>query len=240
MENSKAILLGSAIIAIAILISGGVIKFPPNSKLAQQPTATSTSAPVNVTIGSLPVKGEKTAKVTVIEFADFQCPFCGAVSGLQPNSSLVASLKQRDPNWTPYVPGIVDDYVKTGKVKFAYRDYAFLGQESIDAANAARCANEQNKFWEYHDKLFTSQNGENQGTFSKDNLKKFAADLGLNTTQFNSCVDQNKYQNDVQADLTAGQQSGVDGTPALFINNKPLTGAVSYSAVKTAIEAALK
>lgn len=238
-----AILIGSVIVAFAILVNGGYIKLGKANTLGTNtgmPAASGAPAAVNVEVGKLPIQGDNKAKVTVIEFADFQCPFCGAVTGFQQNSSLVASLKQRDPSWTPYMPGILEDYVKSGKVKFAYRDYPFLGQESLDSANAARCANEQGKFWQYHDKLFISQNGENQGNFSKDNLKKFAADLGLNTTQFNTCVDQNKFAADVQADFTAGQAAGVDGTPALYVNNKLLSGAVSYSTVKAAIDAALK
>ena len=135
-----------------------------------------TNVPVNgngipVTTTLAPVeKGDKTlgnpnAKVTLVIYEDFQCPFCGAINGLEPNSSLIQSLKQRDPNWTPFMPEIINNYVKNGDVQFVYRDWAFLGPESTRAAEAARCAGDQSKFWEYHDYLYAHQNGENQEIF---------------------------------------------------------------------------
>ena len=177
--------------------------------------------PVNVSVGNLPAQGNKDAKVKVVEFADFQCPFCE--------------------QWFKTVePSIINDYVKTGKIAFYWRDYAFLGQESNDSANAARCANEQGKFWEYHDYLYSHQGQENSGAFSKDNLKKFASDMGgLNTDQFNNCVDSDKYSKDVQTDLSDGQKAGVNGTPTVFVNGVAIVGAQPYSAFKSAIDAAL-
>lgn len=108
-----------------------------------------------------------------------------------------------------------------------YWNFAFLGDESQWAAEAAECAADQNKYWEYHDKLFASQNGENQGAFSKDNLKKFAADLGLDTTAFNSCLDSGKYTQQVQTDTQIAQQIGVQSTPSFLVNGTPLIGAQS-------------
>lgn len=234
-----AIILGAVIISGAILINGGYIKL---GKLTGTPIDSSTPTPlkVDILVGHLPVQGEANAKVTVIEFADFQCPFCAAVSGLQPNSSLVQSLKQKDPSWAPFIPGIMDDYVKTGKAKFAYRHYAFLGQESIWAAQASECANEQDKFWEYHDYLFTHQGAENSGAFAKDKLVGFATSLGLNTDQFKKCLDSDKYLEKVKSDTEDGQKAGVDGTPATFVNGKLISGAQSYSAFKAAIDSQLK
>jgi len=108
-----------------------------------------------------------------------------------------------------------------------YWNFAFLGDESQWAAEAAECAADQNKYWEYHDKLFASQNGENQGAFSKDNLKKFAADLGFDTTAFNSCLDSGKYTQQVQSDTQMAQQIGVQSTPSFLVNGTPLVGAQS-------------
>lgn len=176
--------------------------------------------PVNVAVGNLPVLGNKDAKVKVIEFADFQCPFC-------------------EKWYTDVGKNLINDYVKTGKIAFYWRDYPFLGQESNWSAGAARCANEQGKFWEFHDYLYTHQGQENSGAFSKDNLKKFAADLGLNTDQFNSCLDADKYSKDYQADLSDGQKAGVNGTPTVFINGVPVVGAQPYTAFQTAIDQAL-
>lgn len=172
---------------------------------------------VDVKTGPLPVLGKNDAKVTVIEFADFQCPFC-------------------EKWFTESGANLIKDYVNTGKVKFAYRHFAFLGEESNWAAEASECANEQGKFWQYHDFLFKNQNGENQGAFTKDKLKGFAANLGLNTTQFNSCLDSGKFVSRVTDDTSAGQVAGVTGTPTIFVNGQALVGAQPYSALKAVID----
>lgn len=107
---------------------------------------------INVDPGSLPVLGKSDAPVTIIEFADFQCPFCERF-------------------YKDAEKGIIENYVKSGKVKFVFRNYAFLGPESNIAAEGSYCANEQGKFWEYHNFLFDHQGPENSGTFSKENLE---------------------------------------------------------------------
>ena len=174
-------------------------------------------AKVNVDAGHLPILGDKNAKVTVIEFADFQCPFCERF------------FKDAE-------HGIIKDYVNSGKVKFAFRHYAFLGQESNFAAEASECANEQGKFLEFHDYLYNHQGAENSGTFAKDKLIGFATSLGLNTDQFSSCLNSDKYAKQVSDDLLAGQKAGVNGTPTTFLNGQPVVGAQPYSAFKTLID----
>lgn len=184
-----------------------------------------------------PVKGPKDAKVTVVVFEDFQCPFCGAASGLNPE--MVKSMQSRDATWQPAETNIIKDYVNTGKARLVWKDYPFLGQESIWAAAAARCAQDQGKFWEYHEKLFSSQKGENEGAFAKENLKKFAADLRLDTKSFNDCVDSGKHEARVQEAITYGQSVGVSGTPATFVNGQIVSGAAGYATFKPMIEAEL-
>ncbi len=103
---------------------------------------------------------------------------------------------------------------------------AFLGEESQWAAEASECAGEQGKFWEYHDKLFESQNGENQGGFNKDKLKGFAKDLGLKQDQFDQCLDSGKFTQRVQEQTQAAQQLGVQSTPSFFVNEWLLLGAL--------------
>jgi len=124
-------------------------------------------------------------------------------------------------------------------VRFGYFNFAFLGDESQWAAEAAECAGDQNAFWQYHDKLFASQNGENQGTFSKDNLKKFAADLGLDTTTFNNCLDTGKYTKLVQDQTNIGHSIGVSSTPTFVLNGQGIQGAQSFDYFKQAIDAIL-
>ena len=181
----------------------------------------SPGAKVNVDNGHLPILGKKDAKVTVIEFADFQCPFCERFF-----KDTVSNLKK--------------DYVDTGKVKFVFRHYAFLGQESTWAAQASECANEQGKFWGYHDYLYNHQGPENSGAFAKDKLIGFAQSIGLNADQFSSCLNSEKYAKNVSDDLAGGQKAGVTGTPATFINGQLVVGAQPYTAFKTIIDGELK
>lgn len=161
--------------------------------------------PIKVELGNLPVLGNEDAKITIIEFADFQCPYCEAF-------------------FTLVEPRLRDEYVKNGQAKVQWRDFAFLGPESVWAAEAARCANDQGKFWQYHDLLLNRQKGENQGAFSKENLKKFASELGLNSTDFDSCLDTGKYTKAVTDDTEYGRSLGVSGTPATFINGEMVVG----------------
>jgi|SRR5581483_5163038 len=193
---------------------------PAGTAAAQPSGAPAPGAKVNVANGHFPLKGNANAKVTVIEFADFQCPFCE--------------------QWFKTVePSLIKDYVDTGKVKFAFRQYAFLGQESTWAAEAAECANEQGKFWDFHDYLYNHQGQENSGTFSKANLEGFAATLGLNTSQFNQCLETDKYAKAVSDEFAEGQKAGVQGTPATFVDGQLVSGAQPYTAFKTLIDSEL-
>lgn len=227
LSTQASILIGSVIISVSILISGGIIKLQGSPT----PTATATVpqgnhqtggtvAQANVTAGNLPTLGNKDAKVLVVEWADFQCPFCRRF-------------------FDEVEPQIKKNYIDTGKIRFAFRDFAFLGTESNDAANAARCAADQNKFWEFHDYLYSHQGQENSGTFSKDNLKQFGAALGLNTGKFNSCIDNDTHAKEVSDDVAAGRSAGVSGTPTSFVNGTQLVGAQPYSAFKAAIDSVL-
>jgi len=127
-------------------------------------------------------------------------------------------------------------YVKTGKVRFGYRHFAFLGPESQWAAEASECAAEQGAFWPYHDRLYDRQAGENRGGFSQDNLKRFAVELGLDSQAFDACLDSGKYAATVRADTAAGQSLGVKGTPAFLVNGRPLVGAQPFEVFQQIIE----
>ena len=113
---------------------------------------------------------------------------------------------------------------------------AFLGDESIWAAEAAECAADQDKYWEYHDHLFQNQNGENQGAFAKEILKKFAAELGLDTDEFNQCMDSGKHTELIKSDTALAQQIGVQSTPSFLVNGTPLVGAVPSADFQSLIE----
>ena len=166
-------------------------------------------------------KGDPNAPVTMIEFGDFQCPFCGR------HAATVG-------------PQIDEQYIQSGKVRFGYFNFAFLGQESNWAAEAAECASDQNKFWEFHDMLYTSQSGENQGAFNKENLKKFAKDLGLDTSAFNDCLDSGKYAQLIQDESTMASSIGVRSTPTFLINGQAVVGAQPYEIFQQTIDSLLK
>jgi protein-disulfide isomerase len=136
-------------------------------------------------------------------------------------------------------PEIVKQYVDTGKVQLVFKHFAFLGPESQWAAVASECAADQDKFWEYHDKVYNSQSGENQGAFSKDKLVALAEELGLDTAAFEECLNSDATLERVQADTTEGQQLGVRGTPAFFINGQPVSGALPFAQFQQIIDQAL-
>lgn len=117
---------------------------------------------------------------------------------------------------------------------------AILGAESEWSAVASECAGEQNKFWDYHDLLFQSQNGENRGAFAKPNLKRFAAQLGLDMPKFNACLDGDKYLAKVRAETAAAQKLGFTGTPSFTINGQQLVGAQPYEQFERTINVFLK
>ncbi len=126
--------------------------------------------------------------------------------------------------------------MKDGTVRIGYLHFAFLGQESVWAAEASECADEQGKFWEYHDKLFASQQGENQGAFAKDKLEKFAADMQLDTGKFNSCLETDKYASVVQGQTQMLQQLGVQSTPTFLVNTQAVSGAQPFATFSQIID----
>ena len=215
-QIASAIVLAGLIIAGAILIKD---KPMPNTD------KTSEKAPVAIS-SSDRVRGDRNAKLTVILYEDFQCPFCGRFH---------ADAEKM----------IVEDYVNTGKANFVYRDFAFLGNESIKSAEATWCANDQDKFWEFHDYLYEHQNGENTGAFSNVNLKSFAKVLGLDQKRFDDCLDTGKYTNKVNESTSEGRKAGVIGTPKGFILKAgkvvdTIDGAFPAQVVKEKMEQALK
>lgn len=189
--------------------SGGINETQPIQNPGQ-PTIVKVSAEDDAVLGNA------NASVTIIEFSDFECPYCGKF-------------------FTETLPLIKQNYINTGKVKLVYRDFPLsFHPDSEKAAEAAECAGEQSKYWEMHDKLF-----EDQTALSVDNLKQYAKDIGLDSAKFNSCLDSGKMSTEVQKDLADGQSYGVSGTPTFFINGVELVGAQPYSAFDQVIKQAL-
>ncbi len=203
-----------------LLIAAGQGSAAQTPQPTQQPTQPSTPQIIQVSLDDDPVKGNPDAPVTLVEFSDFQCPFC----------------KRFHQNTLPL---ILENYVDTGKVKFVYRDFPIVSihpNGAVVTALAAECADEQGIFWQYHDKIFQNQkNWERLATEDVVNvLKSYAVDLALDTKQFNECLDSGKYLNEVNNDLKEGNSYGITGTPSFFIGNEKsgyikLTGAQPYS-----------
>lgn len=189
-----------------------------SEKLDLNPTTTEQqNQKVNVSTDGDPTQGSQTAPVTIVEFSDFQCPYCERF-------------------YTQTLPDIETNYIKTGKAKLVFRDFPLsFHQYAEKASEAAECAYDQSKFWEYHNKLF-----ENQGALDVASLKKYAQDLGLDTAKFNTCLDSGTKAAEVNKDLSDGTKYGVTGTPSFFINGIQLTGAQPFSAFQQIIEQELK
>lgn len=137
-------------------------------------------------------------------------------------------------------PQFIQDYVATGKVLFEFKDLAFLGDESTQAAEAAGCALDQGKYWQYYDTLFANQSGENKGAFTTARLEEMARLIGLNPQTFNSCLTSGKYKAEVQASEQQAQKDGITQTPTLIVNGQNINYSGNYSELKAAIDKALQ
>lgn len=166
-----------------------------------------------------PSRGSVKAPVTLIEFSDFRCSFCRKF-------------------WQTTLPLLDKKYISTGKVKFIYRHFAVLGKPSEVAAQAAECAGEQGKFWEYHDKLFAGAGS--PLAFTDGKLKSYAKELGLKSQVFNQCVDSGKQLKKVEGETAIGAFLGARGTPAFFLNGQMLVGAQPFEVFESLIEQELK
>lgn len=169
---------------------------------------------VDVKIGDAPFIGSKNAKITIIEFSDYQCPFCKRVR--------------------PTIWKLIEDY--KGKIQYAFKDFPLsFHRHARKAHEAGKCAGEQGKYFEYNKGLF-----DNQSKMSIADLKKYAGQVGLNTSKFNKCLDEGKYAAAVNKDIQEGIGVGVTGTPAFFINGIQLSGAQPIASFKEIIEEELK
>ena len=171
--------------------------------------------------GAEPVLGNMDAPITIVQIADFQCPFC---------------KKFFDESFT----AIKNEYIDTGKAKLIFVNLAFLGPESKNAAEAAMCAQDQGKFWEYHDELYKNQKGENLGTFSVKKLQEIAQGLNLNMSEFDSCADSDKHQKRIEKEAELASKYGLRVTPTLIINNTVVKGAQPTDNFRQALDANLK
>ena len=210
-----AIIVGAVIVAVAIIYTN-YDRVDTKDQEAQLQDEV-----VEVTADDDAVLGDANAPVTIIEFSDYQCPFCKDF-------------------WSETLPSIVEEYVSVGKVKFVYRDFPLSSHPlAMPFAEAAECAGDQDKYWDMHDMIFEEQDKLANGTLDSidiTDLSVWAWDLEMDVDEFEICMEEHKYLKEIQKDFDDGTKAGVSGTPTFFINGEMIRGALPFEAFKTVIE----
>lgn len=188
----------------------------------QQAQPRPTMAPADVPIGDAPIKGDKDAPVTIVEYSDYQCPFCSR-------------------HYEETLPRLITDYIEAGKVRYVYKDFPLtsIHPQAPKAAEAARCAREvggDDLYWKMHDLLFEGQGEWSGNPESESVFKGYAGELGLDQSSFDECLDSGRHAAAVAANLQEGAGFGITGTPAFYINGQPLRGAQPYEVFVQVIE----
>ncbi len=181
-------------IVIGVIAGGVFVGFQPDSNDSGLLTTQKL-----VENGS-PVMGSANAPITILEWGDYQCTFCYK---FHQNTLEI----------------INEDFIKTGKVKLIFKDFPLNGPDSELAAQASYCANDQDKYWKYHDELYKNWGGEKTGWITRDSLSKFAKTADLDIQEFNKCLDDKKYKNKVDTLYEFGKEIGVDATPYFLVFN---------------------
>ena len=217
--KKKGLILGIIIISIIVGVAASVSSSNVESYDIDM---TRTHGSISTAMGS-PILGDPDAPVTIVEFGDYQCHQCH--------------------NWfLDTKPMIMRDYIETGKVNLVFVDFAFLGRDSQKAAEATYCADDQNKYWEYHDSLYTAQESKiDNGWANSERLKAFAFNLNLDMDLFNECLDSGKYSKRVQYNSQEARDNGVRGTPGFFIigpdfQQHPIGGAQPFSVFQRVLD----
>jgi protein-disulfide isomerase len=226
-QRQQRLVIVLLVAAVALLIAAGLAY--PSIRNALQPVGDIiTITPQARPMAEGTALGDPNAPVRIEVYEDFQCPACRGYS---------EQIEHQ----------LVDNYVANGQVYYVFRHFPFLDdgvttRESDQAANASMCASEQGRFWDYHDILFANWDGENRGAFSDNRLIAFAESLDLEMEQFNGCFQENRYQEEIEADLAAGRRANVQGTPSIFVQGEQITpGFVpSYEQISASVETALQ
>ncbi len=227
-EKTNRFLMGAAVVQVVLLaviafqlsgldnaLTGGAV-IDPSPGAGAPSAAPRVPSDMKTLVDDDTVLGDKNAPVTIVEWSDYECPFCARF-----HSDTFGQLKSQ--------------YIDTGKVKFVYRDFPLsFHPNAMPAAEAAECAGEQGKYWEMHNLLFTQ--GVQGGVTS---FKQFAKQLGLNTAKFNDCVDSGKMKAEIQKDFADGQKVGIQGTPGFVVNGQLISGAQPFQVFQQVIDAEL-
>ncbi|MBS3926289.1 MAG: DsbA family protein [Nitrosarchaeum sp.] len=215
-NKTKFVIIG----IISVIIIGVLATISTNNTTPDNPQSTRFS--IDTTKGS-PVLGSESAQITIIEFGDYQCPFCQ--------------------KWNQNTKPLIEkDYIDTGKVNLIYVDFPIIGSDSIKAHAGSYCADEQGLYWQYHDFLYSNQGHENDGWASTNNLKNLVSGInGLDTDSFSKCIDSGKYEDRVKENKNIASKSGAKSTPSFIVigpdgQATPISGAQPYSVFQKTID----
>jgi len=191
-------MLGKQVLFVPIIIGaivGMFLVFYPVSE--NNPHALTKLALIE---GGSPIMGNDNAPITILEWGDYQCTYCYKFH--QDSLDIIN-----------------EDFIKTGKVKLVFKDYPLNGPDSLLAAEASYCAQDQEKYWQYHDELYKNWGGERTGWITRDSLNIFAKSIGLDLEEFNTCLNDHKYREKVTTLYKFGQELGIDATPSFLVFN---------------------
>jgi protein-disulfide isomerase len=221
MIHGPSLAIGAGIASISIIIVflalDGIMDEP--KLIIEQPSVTQETTSTNIvsntfTANGSPILGDPDAPITLIEFGDYQCHFCNV------------HFHNTEHN-------LLENYIETGKVKMIFKDFTIIGPDSKNAAHGAHCADDQGKFWQYHDILYNNWTGENNGWASSDNLLRFAQEIELDVDQWSDCMIDEKHSKTIVDSNKDARDLGITGTPAFFVigpDNKitKISGAQPY------------
>lgn len=217
-DRSQKIMIIVGIVLVALAVAA-ILILPSLKPIGQIAAGDDIVRPDTINFN---VVGDPNAPVKIVEYSDFQCPYCRNFS---------RDTEQK----------LIDAFVATGKVSFEYRTFGqFIGVESLRAGEAAYCAGDQQKFWEMHDIIFANHTGENIGDYADKRLIAFAEKLELDMAIFNECFNGKKYESRVLQDGIDGKAAGVQATPSFLVNGKLVEGAQPFEVFQAEIEAALQ
>jgi protein-disulfide isomerase len=227
--NKKLVVSVAFVVIVAVVIisfSTYYATLLETQKVAQDRFLASQQEPQQEFENGSPILGSESAPITIVEFGDYQCEACYAWFHTTRDT-------------------LIDNYIETGKAKLIFVDLPFLGRDSPMAAQASYCAEDQGQYWEYHEMLYTFQDGHpDSGWADRDRLNSFAFSLDMNIDEFNDCMDSSKYKNRVKANYDEAVKNDVQSTPTFIIisedgKREQFSGSQPYSVFAATIESML-
>ena len=221
MLHVPSLVIGAALASISLIVSFLVFEEISNeSELVVEPSPKTQESIPQGAISTIfmqngsPLRGSPTAPILLVEFGDYQCHFCNV-------------------HFHNTEHKLMENFIENGKVKMIFKDFTIIGPDSVNASHGAHCAEDQGKFWEYHDILYNNWTGENNGWASSDNLLRFAEEINLNIDEWSNCMIEARHSQIIKDSSDEARELGLTGTPAFFVvgpDNKitKISGAQPY------------